>query len=492
MTTGGVKIQTNGTDAVNVYLNSVSISSSNYPCIDITKGSAANVYLTGTNTLKDGRAYGTGYGEEYSTTSGATYTDDDGNIVSCTVVKSAISEGSDSKGTLYSKGNLTISETTDGGSLLVTQAYKNCIASKGTLTINSGTYTLTSTGKNGLFADESVVVNDGTITFSGTGTVSTTALRKANGIKADSDNSNSTVYIKGGSIDLTAYNGKGIAASKVYISGGTNTINVTGTSGYTNDDRKTGYYYTADGEKVTCSGGTSGYITCAPEGIEGDTVVEISGGTTEVYAQDDGVNVSSSSATFTMKGGYLYVYATKGDGIDSNGTLTVSDGVIVSYAPTGSEDALDSDSKTIITGGVVAGVCGSTMGLSEYSTSGQKVLYFTGSSSNGMRAGMPGGGGFPGSSSSGSSSSSSSSFSKVAVAVDGTVKYAFELPSSSFGLCVLSCPSFTSSTSSSYTVYTAPTFSGGTSFHGLYASDASETTLPTVTKGSSTATPSIK
>lgn len=483
MSTGGIKIQSNATNLIGIYLNDATITSSDYPCIEITKGSAAKVNLSGTNTLSDGRIYGTGYGEEYSTTEGATY-EDDGVTYECTVSQKVVSEGSDSKGTLYCKGDLTL---TGEGSLKVIQAYKNCIASKAKLTVESGTYELSSNGKHGLYADDTVTVNDGTISFSGTGVVSTSALRKTTGIKADSDNVDSAVYINGGKITIEAYNGKGIAGSYVYIAGGKTSINVTGTSGFTGDDKKTGSYYDADGVLVKCTGSASTstdsselYIKCAPEGIEGEYLVEISGGVTQVYAQDDGVNVSNDAGDFYMKDGYLYVSASKGDGIDANHNLYVQGGVVVSYAPTGSEDSFDSGNAIYITGGVIAGVSGSQMALSEYSVSGQKMLYFTGSSS-GM-GGMQG----PG------QSSSSSSFSKVAVYVSGECKYAFTLPTSSYGLFVMSAPSFTNSSSSGYTVYTSPSFSGGTDFNGLYAVDATGTTMPSVTTGSATSSASVK
>nr|MCR5724913.1 carbohydrate-binding domain-containing protein [Treponema sp.] len=484
MTTGGVKIQSNGTDTVNVVLNGAAITSSSYPCLEVTKGSAAVITLTGTNTFVDGRAYGTGYGEEYSTTSGATYVDDDDQVQTCTVSKSVVSEGSDSKGTLYCKGDLTVSGS---GSLTVTQAYKNCIASKdGTLTIDGGTLTLqnylsdstktSATGKNGLFGGAGLVVNDGTISFTGYGIISTSDLRKANAFKTDDeDYPSSAVTINGGTITVSTYNGKGITAPYVNITGGTSSFAVTGVTTYA-ERTSTGSYYDADG--VYCSNQT---IKFAAEGIESAYQTKISGGTVEVTATDDALNVSNSSGTFYLTGGSLYDYSSGGDGIDCNGNIYLQGGVVVSYAPTGSEDAFDcgdSNNKIYITGGTIAGTCGSSNAISDYSTSGQKVLYFTGSSSGMSGSNRPGQ----------SSSSSSTSFSKVAVQMSGSTKYAFSLPSSSFGLFVMSCASFTSSSSSSYSVYTAPTISSS-DFHGLCTSSS---TLTAVSTGSTTKTPSIK
>ncbi len=479
LTSGGVKIQSNATDSVAVFLKDATITSTNYPCLEITKGSPAAIYIEGTNTFADGRAYGTGYGEEYSTTSGKTYVDDDGNTVSCTVVRAAVQEGSDSKGTLYCKGDMTIY---GGGSLKITQAYKNCIASKGQLTIKDGTFDLTSKGKNGLMGDSGVQIDDGTINFNGTGAISSSNFRKANGINTDDDDyPESSITINGGTLNITTYNGKGITAPYVYINGGTNTINVTGVTNYTNDSRTTISYYDADGVEYKNQS-----VNFAAEGIEGEARVEIKGGTTQINATDDGINVSNSSGNFYLKDGNLYVYAERGDGIDSNGNLYIQGGVAISYAPTGSEDSFDSGSRIYITGGTIAGTSGSQMALSEYNTSGQKLLYFTGSS-DGMGGGFGGpGGNRPGQ----SSSSSSSSFSKVAVQVSSSTVYAYTLPSSSWGLFVMTCPDFTSSSSSAYKVYTSPTIStSSTDFNGLCTTTSA---LNSVSLGSSTSTPSIK
>ena len=339
---GGIKIQTSTEYETGIYLDGVTINSTNYPCIDITKGGAATVFLKGTNTLVDGRIYGIGYGEEYSTSSGDTYTDD-GVTYSCTVSQSVEKEGSDSKGTLFCKGGLTICDSGNGdGKLYITQAYKNCIASKdGYLTIESGTYNLTNytsstnTGKNALYGAKGITVNGGSITFDGKGIISTSDFRKADAFKTDDDDyPSSFVKITGGTINVTTYNGKGICAPYVYISGGTNTFNVTGITTYA-ENSKTGSYYDADG--VYQSNQT---IKFAAEGIEGESLVEISGGTTTVSAVDDGINVSTTGGSLNISGGFLYV-SSKGDGLDSNGNITVTGGVTVVSQTGGSNSPID-------------------------------------------------------------------------------------------------------------------------------------------------------
>ena len=464
--TGGVKIQTNADYKTNVYLNDVTIESTDYPCLDITKGGSAQVYIEGENNFTDGRKYGTGYGEDFS------------------------AEGSDNKGTLFCKGDLTLNGS---GSLAVTQDYKNCIASKANLTVNGGSYILTSNGKNGLCGDVSVTVNDGDITFTGSGSISSSSFRKTNAIKADTDDSSSAVYIKGGNLNLKAYNGKGISASKVYISGGNIVLNITGVTNYTNDNRQTSTYYDADGIKYS-----NVSVTFAAEGIEGASIIEITGGSVSVTATDDALNVSDSSGNFNMKGGSLYCNAERGDGIDCNGNISISSGLLVSYASTGSEDALDcgdQNGSIKISGGTIAACCGSSNAVRDISVSNQRLLYFTGTSS-GMGGAFPGqGSGGPGGNRPGSTSSSgsSSSFSKIAVKAADSEEwlYAYELPSSNFGLFFMTSPEFTSSSASDYSVYSNPAFTGGSDFHGLYSVSAENTEMPSVSSGSPV-TPSVK
>ena len=288
--TGGVKIQTNGEESVNtaVYLNNVTITSTDYPCLEITKGGAATVYLSGSNTFTDGRKYGTNYED----------TEDKG-------------AKSDNKGSLYCKGSLTIAESSSGGALTVIQAYKNCIATKdGLLTVKSGTLSLQNfisttenkeqVGKCGLYGGTRIVVDGGSITFTGQGKVTKTDIRKAHGLKADDEdgvNTSNSITINGGNVTITTSNGKGIAAPVVNISGGSVNVTVTG-----EDLEYTGTWTDADGATQ------SGTIKNTPKGIEGTTSLSISGGNVFVRSSKTGIDTEGNLA---ISGGTVVVTAAK-------------------------------------------------------------------------------------------------------------------------------------------------------------------------------------
>lgn len=416
--TGGVKIQTNSSYTTNVILKGASITSSNYPCLDITKGGDAVITLTGTNTLTDGRVYGTGYGDFYTTDSSlaGTYTSG-GDVYEYCDSGSVQSEGSNNKGTIYCKGNLSIEGT---GSVTITEAYKNCIAAKGVLTINGGTFNLTSTGKAGLSGDCAVIINDGSITFTGSGAVSSSACRKATGIKTnDSDDgseySSAYVTINGGSLNFTTSYGKGISAPVVTIAGGTHTITVESPAQKVTDTSSS--YLDANGilttetvsfapqgidaGTVTVSGGDT-TITARWTGINSDGNITISDGTLDITttgsavydssasdgctgaaclkadgnilvtggnvkgkASGEGSKGASADGTYTQSGGYIELEATASDytysnsisssskGLKIDGAITVTDGTL--YVKSVSNEAIESKSTITISGGEVFG-----------------------------------------------------------------------------------------------------------------------------------------
>ena len=169
------------------------------------------------------------------------------------------------------------------------------------------------------------------------------------GIKAENE-----IYIKGGTIDIEAYD-DGIHANNdgtlengetplgnVNISGGTCTI--------ASDDDGVHADGTLDisGGKVT--------VTKSYEGLEGN-IVNVSGGECYATASNDGMNAGSGNSTpsITISGGYLDITVPASgdtDGIDSNGNYTQTGGVVIVKGP-GSASSGDSPSSALDTDGSV-------------------------------------------------------------------------------------------------------------------------------------------
>lgn len=109
------------------------------------------------------------------------------------------------------------------------------------------------------------------------------------------------------------------------------------------------------------------------EGIESKNVMTINGGDIAVYAYDDCLNASNN---ITINGGSVYCYSTGNDGVDSNGTLTITGGTVVASGTTSPEDGFDCDQNTFkITGGTVLGIGGGTSTPTANSCIQRSVIY---------------------------------------------------------------------------------------------------------------------
>lgn len=152
-------------------------------------------------------------------------------------------------------------------------------------------------------------------------------------------------------------------------------------------------------ENLTITAGTFN-ITESYEGLEALNI-DVKGGEFKIVASDDGLNaaggtdssgttggrdgmfgggkhgmgggMSSGNGSIVISGGNLYVKAS-GDGIDANGTLTISGGYTVVTGPTQGDTAtLDYDRSATITGGTFIGTGASGMAQT-FSESKQGVV----------------------------------------------------------------------------------------------------------------------
>jgi len=170
----------------------------------------------------------------------------------------------------------------------------------------------------------------------------------------------------------TDVSSKGIKATgALSISGGTINVNSTDDALHSNGDLSiTGGTFTlksgddgvhADGALVI--GKANLTVSQSYEALEGKSV-DIIDGTLSLTASDDGINAASGDGGFNrpgnansdnkinINGGSVYVCA-GGDGVDSNGTLTVNGGFLAVEGSGNGNSAIDADGSRLINGGVV-------------------------------------------------------------------------------------------------------------------------------------------
>lgn len=197
-----------------------------------------------------------------------------------------------------------------------------CIKTDGDVRITGGTLTLKSTGLGGKGINA-----DGTLTFDGgSATVVTTGGK----------------YVYNAAQDLTS-SPKGVKADgDIVINGGELNISVTGVS---------------DGS----------------EGLESKSTITVNDGSVYVYAYDDAMNAATN---ITVNGGKVCCHAVNNDGIDSNGTITVTGGVVIASGTSRPEEGFDCDNNTFkITGGVLIGTGGATSSPTSGVCTQRSVIY---------------------------------------------------------------------------------------------------------------------
>ena len=365
-------------------------------------------------------------------------------------------------------GNITIKSDDDA----IVASYEDTDTSiDSSIAISGGTINITTTGQKaaGIKSDiGSIGVTGGTINISTSGlaakafnaggnmtigggelTLATTGsayydtddkdISSAAGIKCDG-----ALTIDKGVINITASGagGKGISVDgDLIINDGTINVSTTGDLFKYGSDDTAAKAIKSDGN-VTVNGGTIIIKTTKEEaeGLESKKILTINNGTIEIEAYDDCINASNHIA---INGGNIYCYSTSNDGIDSNGTMTITGGTIISSGTTAPEEGFDCDNNTFkITGGILVGTGGATSTPTSGVSNQRSVIYGTTGTSGDL----------------------------IHIeASDGTGILTYKVPRTYNQMTLLfSSPDMKSDVT--YTIYKGGSVSGGSNFHGLYSS----------------------
>ena len=318
LTDGSIVIEATDQDKIQLVLDSVEITSSDYAAIYVKEADKVFVTLaSGTiNTL--------------SNTGEFVQTDD--NTVD---------------GVIFSKADLTLNGE---GSLVIETANGHGIVSKDDLVVTSGTYDITASG-HGLAGKDSVRVANGKFAIQ----TDEDAIHSSNSEDAEKG----YVYIADGTMQISAGDDAIHAETKLLIEGG--------------DIDVASCYEGLEAITIDVLGGTIN-IVASDDGLNAAGGNDQSGsesgwgkGMMEDINEDAYINIA---------GGKLHIDA-KGDGVDSNGSLFVSGGETYVVGPTNSGNgALDYAIDGQISGGVfvATGMSGMAMNFGSSSTQGA-ILY---------------------------------------------------------------------------------------------------------------------
>jgi hypothetical protein len=394
---GQIIINTTDEETVRLIFNGITINNSSSSPVEIEDAKKVIIVLADntTNTLTDGSSYtfasadidepnATLFSKADMTIFGngslvinANYDDgisskDGLIIVGGTISVTSIDDGIRGKDYIVVKsGNITINAQGDG-----MKSDNEEDATKGYISIQTGKFNITS-GGDAISAQTDVLISAGEFTLiTGESIISqadaTTSLKGIKGIV--------NVNIDGGTFHITSADDCVHSNGNIVINNGTFTIS-SGDDGMHADST------------LTINGGTID-ITKSYEGIE-SAVITINNGNIHIISSDDGINVaggmdnsgmpggnqrpggkggpgggpgqdaftSSGNYFLYINGGYIYVDA-QGDGIDVNGSITMTDGVVIVDGPSENMNgALDYDGSFAISSGyfLAAGSAGMAM-----------------------------------------------------------------------------------------------------------------------------------
>ncbi|CEN78465.1 carbohydrate-binding domain-containing protein [Paraclostridium sordellii] len=426
---GQIVVSAGEEDKVQIQLNNANITSSNSAPIYVKSAKRVIIGLIeGTkNTITDGKNYvfkdattdepnsaifskddltiiGTGSLVVNANYNNGITSKDDLKIEDGQITVNAVSDGLRGKDSItILDGKITIDAKEDGMKSSNTKE-----AEKGYIHIQGGTLNITA-GQDGIQAETNAVISNGEINIvSGEGSKNSSknenwgnfgdkqpSEMKSPGMQPPDKNNTTTIE------ETDSTSAKGIkATSNITISGGNINIDSSDDSIHSNDN------IVINGGKIKASSGDDGVhadtkieinggyidITKSYEGIESQSIT-INYGNINVVASDDGINAgggndnsstsgrpgennfnSSSKCEIAINGGYIVVDA-RGDGIDANGSITITDGTTIVNGPENNGNgALDYDGSCNISGGILIAAGSQGMAQSPSLTSSQNSV----------------------------------------------------------------------------------------------------------------------
>ena len=262
------------------------------------------------------------------------------------------------------EGNLIIAE---GGT-----SHCTLLKSDGNLVMSGGMVSLQHLGQGGrcISVDSTLHITGGSLHLSchGDGGSFLTASSAIDYYTPKCITADDSIFIEGGHIYClsTGLGGKGIVAGKYLAIGTEKTsdsliVEVTTTGecivNDLDEDKRSGCPkgIKADEQIQILSGNIIVHTTgMGGEGVECNGEMFVRGGNLECTTFDDGINVGRS---IEIAGGQVYCNSADNDGIDSNGSITISGGIVASVNQTKPNESFDAeDGQIVFNGGTVFGI----------------------------------------------------------------------------------------------------------------------------------------
>ena len=291
-------------------------------------------------------------------------------------LENTASKGIKTKEELIIKGGLIEGEATggitnDNGDL----SYCSLLKSDGTMSVSGGTLTLKQSGDGGrcISVDKDLTMTGGTMNLEcyGDGGQYQNTENEQDYYTSKCITVDDSVKIMSGTITClsTGLGGKGIVAGRFLSIGNEQKdesieapiirVDTRGECIINNEDedlrfgcpkgiKSDSILIIYDGDIAVTTAGMGG------EGVESNEVMYVYGGTLECNTFDDGINVGKS---IEIAGGQIYCNSVDNDGIDSNGSITISDGIVASVNQTKPNECFDAEKGQIfLKGGIVFGI----------------------------------------------------------------------------------------------------------------------------------------